>query len=140
MLWTGSKRFQSTPSGRRETISFTHIHSPDNNFNPLPPDGGRRVAERRNEQRYGYFNPLPPDGGRPVRSRRSKPALYFNPLPPDGGRPDLLIPQTFLSDFNPLPPDGGRHSRQIRTSCTTAFQSTPSGRRETSFTLMPEEG
>ena len=77
------------------------------NFNPLPPCGGR-LPQGKVQLRRGYFNPLPPCGGRrssPCRQPRraafqSTPSvwretrcghnalqgMYFNPLPPCGGR------------------------------------------------------
>ena len=55
--------FQSTPSTRRETLSLIR---------------GMLLAEN--------FNPLPPHGGRLATIARGSPDLYFNPLPPHGGR------------------------------------------------------
>ena len=78
------------------------------------------------------FNPLPPHGGRPhhlFAFRRS--ARNFNPLPPHGGRHTIPGTMTSIFYFNPLPPHGGRPYTYMRTRKATPFQSTPSAWRET---------
>ena len=171
-------KFQSTPSAWREThiaadlvtvyLHIISIHSlrmegdgksigfnrKINDFNPLPPHGGRPLFSKHFTNVHN-FNPLPPHGGRlylaifhivPVtisihslRMEGDNPAAgkrggtaYFNPLPPHGGRPGsrILNLRRFLY-FNPLPPHGGRPDRQYRISNTVSFQSTPSAWRET---------
>ena len=85
--FSSSVEFQSTPSAWRETMlwktSLTRtgisIHSLRmegdyvsgdvdlewvENFNPLPPHGGRPTPETRWRQKKRHFNPLPPHGGR----------------------------------------------------------------------------
>ena len=77
------------------------------------------------------FNPLPPRGGRPAKTAEQQACRYFNPLPPRGGRPTVYVmefefrfisihsllaegdiyqcyPLGATSNFNPLPPRGGR--------------------------------
>ena len=56
-------QFQSTPSVWRETSSDDGRAKTSENFNPLPPCGGRRQS-RRQRRRERNFNPLPPCGGR----------------------------------------------------------------------------
>ena len=55
--------FQSTPSTRRETVQPILHWVRQVNFNPLPPHGGRLLANR-NLVAFYHFNPLPPHGGR----------------------------------------------------------------------------
>ena len=57
--------FQSTPSVWRETSCMTFHTSYCNNFNPLPPCGGRPTRANV-KSGYRHFNPLPPCGGRRV--------------------------------------------------------------------------
>ena len=59
--------------------------SENNDFNPLPPCGGRQ-ADRIQSRQSGDFNPLPPCGGRRKEMRHEAGVDYFNPLPPCGGR------------------------------------------------------
>ena len=102
-----------------------------NDFNPLPPCGGRQQHFLR-EKRLEHFNPLPPCGGRPDTGQISNTSagisihslrvegdndsdtvpyfvVYFNPLPPCGGRHTMYNTGATLQHFNPLPPCGGRH-------------------------------
>ena len=58
--------FQSTPSTRRETLSLIRGMLLAENFNPLPPHGGRLGLFHTRLQNSLYFNPLPPHGGRLV--------------------------------------------------------------------------
>ena len=87
----------------------TEVKARYNDFNPLPPHGGRRIHSLSIQQLVKYFNPLPPHGGRPASSThfsgrqkfQSTPSawretrrfhswnghkFHFNPLPPHGGR------------------------------------------------------
>ena len=131
--------FQSTPSVWRETQRATaqcltvliSIHSlrvegdesidiktdAENDFNPLPPCGGRRPILFKLLSKI-YFNPLPPCGGRravqglPVASHpisihslrvegdqihscANFINFYFNPLPPCGGRRIAILPRGY---------------------------------------------
>ncbi len=100
-------------------------------FNPLPPHGGRQLEYARPAVEEN-FNPLPPHGGRPIgkavgddvpdisiHSLRMEGdatlkhnwgiSRYFNPLPPHGGRLVAGYRRTHVArHFNPLPPHGGR--------------------------------
>ena len=100
-------------------------------FNPLPPHGGRQLEYARPAVEEN-FNPLPPHGGRPIgkavgddvpdisiHSLRMEGdatlkhnwgiSRYFNPLPPHGGRLVAGHRRTHVArHFNPLPPHGGR--------------------------------
>ena len=167
--------FQSTPSVWRETQRATaqcltvliSIHSlrvegdesidiktdAENDFNPLPPCGGRRPILFKLLSKI-YFNPLPPCGGRHVPTSlatlekisihslrvegdRRKPCslyclLYFNPLPPCGGRPCCGSAMwNFCSiSIHSLRVEGDAVSGEDG-SFTFEFQSTPSVWRET---------
>ena len=126
------KKFQSTPSTRRETSIASCNKSCLENFNPLPPHGGRPRAERVYPTTDLHFNPLPPHGGR-RRSGRSGMAARenFNPLPPHGGR--LFSPPFYFyySTFQSTPSTRRETSYCIPPLVLFAFQSTPSTRRET---------
>ena len=96
------------------------------NFNPLPPYGGRHkvrgfvhkhkafqstpsvwretVVAAAHLVRDMYFNPLPPYGGRLASDRNDVRSRHFNPLPPYGGRPWIEMPTcTHLSKFQSTP-------------------------------------
>ena len=62
--WFG-RSFQSTPSAWRETMTPQDSQFLETHFNPLPPHGGRLLADQMDFDRF-YFNPLPPHGGRPT--------------------------------------------------------------------------
>ena len=44
----------------------TFPDSPQRNFNPLPPHGGRPINCNQQRLQGKHFNPLPPHGGRPL--------------------------------------------------------------------------
>ena len=148
-----SASFQSTPSVWRETHCRKCCRRSNNDFNPLPPCGGRPMQPIRKRAIY-YFNPLPPCGGRPVSRRKTPNRRNFNPLPPCGGRHLCGTVCIYAANFNPLPPCGGRlrrlsvsfpdhnisiHSLRVEgdfddclfLSQIIIFQSTPSVWRET---------
>ena len=88
------------------------------NFNPLPPHGGRPYFSISSSSLKLYFNPLPPHGGRRKYPDKSSHHNYISihSLHTEG---DLLrLPSTFRNQnhFNPLPPHGGRHRWNIRNS------------------------
>ena len=108
----------------------TGLMSVTENFNPLPPHGGRHHRSRDCGADV-HFNPLPPHGGRrseivpyarPTlfqstpsawretlrRQQHTKRLRNFNPLPPHGGRLYQSINRISAHYFNPLPPHGGR--------------------------------
>ena len=66
------------------------ILTPDKNFNPLPPHGGRLAAVEAQKNAAKYFNPLPPHGGRreirPCQTRRL--AISIHSLRMEG---DLIV-------------------------------------------------
>ena len=86
-------------------------------FNPRPPRGGRRPADRYMVN-LCYFNPRPPRGGRPAPpSAASSVVFNFNPRPPRGGRLAALERLEYtVIDFNPRPPRGGRQQKQPNDS------------------------
>ena len=95
--------FQSTPSAWRETIEIDllsgqeviSIHSlrmegdPTGrklrglweNFNPLPPHGGRPAFPLFCPQQKSHFNPLPPHGGRLFQLRKKRSDKIFQSTP-----------------------------------------------------------
>ena len=77
-------------------------------FNPLPPQGGRRVGDVRRTQ-IDDFNPLPPQGGRQPPKKEWSVLTVFQSTPsPRRETLRLLKLKRQQSDFNPLPPQGGR--------------------------------
>ena len=78
-------QFQSTPSPRRETKTYTDVNVCIIHFNPLPPQGGRLDSSPYLSS-SDYFNPLPPQGGRRNITQKIQRDGHFNPLPPQGGR------------------------------------------------------
>ena len=129
--------FQSTPSAWRETrcniFCFVKL---DISIHSLRMEGDLLQSAIRRFSMV-YFNPLPPHGGRPVADVQCKAAeTYFNPLPPHGGRRKpalyLRLTQSFQST-----PSAWRETENggcIRYACS--FQSTPSAWRETFFILV----
>ena len=153
--------FQSTPSTRRETkrwlgrtvdsvISIHSLHTEGDvvlngvrysaeDFNPLPPHGGRLGEYVHTTTLPLHFNPLPPHGGRPDALGMSYGHyMDFNPLPPHGGRQHLESTGevTRYISIHSLHTEGDARSSQGRPN-SIRFQSTPSTRRETarSFAL-----
>ena len=104
--------FQSTPSPRRETYLSAVISKIPQDFNPLPPQGGRLFGLGICVKTFKFQST--PSPRRETAIRLSSPSI--------------------ISHFNPLPPQGGRHSTQFHKRTTRAFQSTPSPRRETIIT------
>ena len=103
-----STAFQSTPSTRRETCnSIFPVHSREN-FNPLPPHGGRRDLQRVSMTALVFQSTPSTRRETVVKSGTMSPLQYFNPLPPHGGRRIEWVAAFLCGDFNPLPPHGGR--------------------------------
>ena len=123
------RKFQSTPSAWRETTDHLQRNY-GQDFNPLPPHGGRRSRIWRSSRKCN-FNPLPPHGGRLIHVHNFCGRMDFNPLPPHGGRHGFMVYGDFCLYFNPLPPHGGRHLNQHNCAEYRQFQSTPSAWRET---------
>ena len=63
-MGNGTLSFQSTPSAWRETTYGVYWKYLSENFNPLPPHGGRPLFYLHLCTSQMYFNPLPPHGGR----------------------------------------------------------------------------
>ena len=126
----------------------------NNNFNPLPPHGGRRTTSH-GRHFVPNFNPLPPHGGRRMYEAEKKQEvdISIHSLRMEGDK-DLEVSELRPSYFNPLPPHGGRpfffyipvyghfisiHSLRMEGDYPVAFfvyvvilfQSTPSAWRET---------
>ena len=79
-------RFLSTPSARRATSLNGLGRSPENNFYPRPPRGGRLAGRANGWDTTLDFYPRPPRGGRPVVMPTHWLMGYFYPRPPRGGR------------------------------------------------------
>ena len=81
------------------------------------------------------FNPLPPWGGRPVNSSLTKVSrMHFNPLPPWGGRQFYLLPVFQEHDISIHSLRGEGDNGAVHTTQSKGgFQSTPSVGRETSL-------
>ena len=131
MVNGAERRFQSTPSPRRETVGWRKRRFAAMYFNPLPPQGGRLWQGTSNNCLSRYFNPLPPQGGRPeasdvrtvVEKFQSTPSprretqdemaqlknkkISIHSLPKEGDI-IMLLPRLSCLNFNPLPPQGGR--------------------------------
>ena len=126
------KAFQSTPSVWRETHISNKMCSSYNNFNPLPPYGGRQFV-RVLMFRWIAFQSTPSvwrETGIIAVPREVQ--FYFNPLPPYGGRPDtprVIMPTDSIS-IHSLRMEGDNESRPQVKRCGE-FQSTPSVWRET---------
>ena len=102
--------FQSTPSVWRETDDIYTTFQITENFNPLPPCGGRHRSECDNMGQKDIS----------IHSLRVEGDYY------------KWICAPAPKDFNPLPPCGGRHIHpQDNRRYRILFQSTPSVWRET---------
>ena len=110
------RKFQSTPSAWRETTDHLQRNY-GQDFNPLPPHGGRRSRIWRSSRKCN-FNPLPPHGGRLIHVHNFCGRMDFNPLPPHGGRHGFMVYGDFCLYFNPLPPHGGRHGQSQKNTPT----------------------
>ena len=104
----------------RETAAFSTFCAVDNNFNPLPPCGGRQYCQYASLAQDN-FNPLPPWGGRHFRFFFNFGCQLLNPLPPCGGRPQPTRESGKKQNFNPLPPCGGRQSSVLRAGVDKAI-------------------
>ena len=89
----GANRFQSTPSTRRETSAIRNFPLMIFHFNPLPPHGGRRVAEVYFCLWLWYFNPLPPHGGRrsPILCLDLNSEISIHSLHTEGDADDAIL-------------------------------------------------
>ena len=105
--------FQSTPSARRATRPGADI------------TGARLISIHALREEGDFFGT---DGARSN--------FDFNPRPPRGGRPMQAAMAYGWCYFNPRPPRGGRLAHYASDYSYKKFQSTPSARRATSFTLI----
>ena len=102
-------RFQSTPSAWRETAVYLDDPVAIEDFNPLPPHGGRLRDWKAFFRAWEIsIHSLRMEGD------QCSPAVA--PSPPH---------------FNPLPPHGGRLPAVVAVPEDSSFQSTPSAWRET---------
>ena len=125
-------RFLSTPSARRATSLNGLGRSPENNFYPRPPRGGRLAGRANGWDTTLDFYPRPPRGGRPVVMPTHWLMGYFYPRPPRGGRPVRCCrPACSHHHFYPRPPRGGRQTAVSTAVKGLIFLSTPSARRAT---------
>ena len=106
-------------------------NTPQSNFYPRPPRGGRHSSPPMIFTSTMDFYPRPPRGGRRRRQRLPRGSPYFYPRPPRGGRPRVLFLFGAMSNFYPRPPRGGRRTARQTLLLCTAFLSTPSARRAT---------
>ena len=123
--------FQSTPSAWRETSSLSDwelkavisIHS-------LRMEGD--ISQRIVCVMVNDFNPLPPHGGRPELDYASYKKFYISihSLRMEGDNFNKSFNMRIYY-FNPLPPHGGRHPISPLFLHLSIFQSTPSAWRET---------
>ena len=154
-----SRKFLSTPSARRATMSGLLSNLANADFYPRPPRGGRRSqasAKKYNSaisihalreegdaertsckcERYVHFYPRPPRGGRLSQCSHSRRHGTFLSTPSARRATPFGLPVPCCSaNFYPRPPRGGR---PIKTTCDPslhAFLSTPSARRATPFGL-----
>ena len=130
--------FQSTPSVWRETTNGSEMTVLPDDFNPLPPCGGRRpVFDCFTVVTRISIHSLRVEGDAEQKAKAST-QMNFNPLPPCGGRPPDCGGCQTAAYFNPLPPCGGRREPLfIRLGYITSFQSTPSVWRETVNSISP---
>ncbi len=110
------------------------------NFYPRPPRGGRLLNSALISLRVNFY-PRPPRGGRLLLLfADSAVRWYFYPRPPRGGRPGALgkILLTVGISIHALREEGDRSLRPIQRP-TALFLSTPSARRATPCTALPED-
>ena len=109
-----AQKFLSTPSARRATRPRCARTTARPNFYPRPPRGGRHSARHR-----------------PVAQQR----ISIHALREEGDS-ITTAGANRNANFYPRPPRGGRRCRRSVSSCSTAFLSTPSARRATTFTIQ----
>ena len=127
--------FQSTPSLRRATVLVPQAKVSFPGFNPRPPCG------ERPQPRGQTSNPVPvsihallaeSDGLAVVAVKIGD---CFNPRPPCGERRPCQDVVHLTGCFNPRPPCGERPKTFSSPPAAKSFQSTPSLRRATFFSL-----
>ena len=124
-------KFQSTPSVWRETRAALRRKTPDRNFNPLPPCGGRRILST-SPSWITDFNPLPPCGGRLLCAGGVNMTIYISihSLRVEGDFLIFLLDRFFSISIHSLRVEGDEIT-SVMTENQIIFQSTPSVWRET---------
>ena len=85
------------------------------------------------------FNPLPPHGGRLPAGGKYWTGETFQSTPSAWRETSWKSRKVcFWKNFNPLPPHGGRPAKDGGYSADFAFQSTPSAWRETNHSFLSE--
>ena len=118
-----------TEGDKRRTLTRLELL----HFNPLPPHGGRHRIDFLFHTAFTFQST--PSTRRETEGQRrvcEEFAISIHSLHTEG---DVFRKPFFgvLDHFNPLPPHGGRLRAKSRWYVRTAFQSTPSTRRETEF-------
>ena len=127
--------FQSTPSAWRETGGQTKtVRREGISIHSLRMEGDR-LTFVPSSTHLQNFNPLPPHGGRLCLSALMQPEpLYFNPLPPHGGRLGRPWDVAWDALFQSTPSAWRETCEETGISFNTyQFQSTPSAWRETAL-------
>ena len=128
---SNSTAFQSTPSAWRETRICGAAEWNQRHFNPLPPHGGRHIAEVQKTLPSAIsIHSLRMEGDR-VHHLRIQRAKNFNPLPPHGGRLQTVKRLKAWYIFQSTPSAWRETLNLIYLSYLVEFQSTPSAWRET---------
>ena len=96
-----------------DSVSSTFAPS-SHNFNPRPPRGGRRMADKVDQMIVDISIHAPREGGDSLTKQRPNWRRYFNPRPPRGGR----------------------QLDQAKAKLAQIFQSTPPARGATIFLLV----
>ena len=127
-------RFQSTPPTRGATDNASFLRYADLSISIHAPREGGDQRPLGLLHVLNDFNPRPPEGGRRWRGASAYLCPYFNPRPPRGGR--RSVPHALpvgRRNFNPRPPRGGRlFLFQLFFCFLCLFQSTPPTRGATS--------
>ena len=110
--------FQSTPPARGATWA-RHVDSPNQNFNPRPPRGGRHWLVVKILASQLDFNPRPPRGGRRRGTGKTFGALRIS----------IHAPR-----------EGGDVGCETNNDFDLLFQSTPPARGATELTVMYNDG
>ena len=132
------QEFLSTPSARRATYASRRHRQHRANFYPRPPRGGRRHLPLGRERKRGFLST--PSARRATESGTSldkASPISIHALREEG---DLRFAVTAKrqKDFYPRPPRGGRRQRGGKCGQKVTFLSTPSARRATTASQLPQ--